>query len=136
MGQYYTLVNLDKKEKVEAHRIGCGMKLWEWAANPQGSVLVLLCGWSTELAGGDPDWYDPDIREIAGRWAGDRIALVGDYYDPEVDVKRLNLPTWDEIEEYTDISRLLVRAWNKFIEIPDLKFEPYERYRNESMGVI
>lgn len=52
------------------------------------------------------------LSPIAGRWAGDRIAFVGDY-----DSSRL----WDVLPEFRNISKELVEEWNAFIELPDLK---------------
>jgi hypothetical protein len=77
MGQYWKLVNLDKKEFVHPHEIGCGLKLGEMVAASPGipAAMVMLCAAMPVARGGG------DFREkgIVGRWAGDRIALVGDY---------------------------------------------------------
>lgn len=76
MGQYHVIVNLDKKEVVYPHALGCGLKLWEQIANhpSTGEALIILLACSNGRGGGDfAD--DPMI----GRWAGDRIAVVGDY---------------------------------------------------------
>ena len=35
MGQYWKAVNLDKREFVHPHRLGCGLKLWEQLAKSQ-----------------------------------------------------------------------------------------------------
>jgi hypothetical protein len=124
MGQYYVLANIDRQEYIHGHEIGGGIKLWEWAANPQGAVLTLLCGWSNEAGGGDPDWEDEDIKKIAGRWAGNRIIFVGDYFDPEKEDRGIPLPSYTEVKEtYQNISDILVPAWNKFIELDDMKLE-------------
>ena len=53
MGQYFTLANLDKKEYVCPWCLGGGAKLWEWAANANGSVLTILLRKSDEGGGGD-----------------------------------------------------------------------------------
>lgn len=108
MGQYWKVVNLDKREFVDPHKLGCGLKLWEQLANHPGtgSALIILCAAMPEPRGGgdfdlDENWHGPertfpehntspgpmpeDYSAIAartiGRWAGDRIALVGDYAD-------------------------------------------------------
>jgi len=108
MGQYWIPVNLDKKEFIMPHKLGSGLKLWEQLANhpgPGGALIVLCAAMPQARGGGDFDmtdnWHGPErtfpqhngspgpmpesYPEIAsqtiGRWAGDRIALVGDYAD-------------------------------------------------------
>jgi hypothetical protein len=106
MGQYFTLVNLDKREYVCPWCIGGGAKLWEWAANTSSSVISLLIRKSDE--GGRGDYYGyrrgcgeggpihGPLSSIVGRWAGDRIALVGDY-----DSSKL----WNEVAEHQRAGR-------------------------------
>lgn len=127
MGQYFTLVNLDKKEYVCPWCIGGVAKLWEWAANNWGAVVTILIRKSDSGGGGDFYGYssgsgeggpvNPPLSFIVGRWAGDRIALVGDY-----DSSKL----WDELPKFRNISKEVVETWNDFIELPDkkLKFNP------------
>ena len=106
MGQYWKVVNLDKKEFVMPHKLGCGLKLWEQLANHPGTgaALVILCAAMPRPRGGGdfdldenwhgeervfprdnvqpgpmPDEYPAIAARTIGRWAGDRIALVGDY---------------------------------------------------------
>jgi hypothetical protein len=106
MGQYWFAVNLDKKEFVNPHQLGAGLKLWEQLANHPGTgaALVILCAAMPEPRGGgdldlNENWHGPErtfpkynispapmpddyqtvARRTIGRWAGDRIALVGDY---------------------------------------------------------
>src|SRR5207248_2065977 len=93
---------------------------YEWAANTQGAIFTLLLRKSDEGGGGDYFGYRRGFDEgspvpahaIAGRWAGDRVALVGDY-----DSSRL----WGELDSFRNISREVVETWNDFIELPDLK---------------
>jgi hypothetical protein len=82
------LVNLDKKEFVSPHKLGCGLKLWEQLANhpSTGTALIVLCAAMPEARGGGDLEEDP----IIGRWAGDRIAFVGDYAEDS------DLPEGDE----------------------------------------
>jgi len=57
----------------------------------------------------------PSARDsIVGRWAGDRVALVGDYDDSRI---------WEELPTFRNISAELVAAWNDFIEIGEMKME-------------
>jgi hypothetical protein len=145
MGQYWIPVNLDKKECISPHKLGSGLKLWEQLANYPGvggALIVLTAAMPEPRGGGDFDmtsnWHGPErtfpehnlspgpmptdypsiARQVIGRWAGDRIAIVGDYAEPD------DLPDDDasvifekcsdafyepdkEGNEYTDISDLV-----------------------------
>lgn len=110
MGQYFLVIDLDKKEYISPHELDSGAKLWEICANNISRVLPFLLRMSSETGGGD-------IHEgyvTAGRWAGDRIVVVGDY-------DRSHLYQ-DAIEsgEYKDISEQVKKDYNKFIEDEDL----------------
>lgn len=140
MGQYFKAVNLDKREVVCPWCLGGGAKLWEWAANPQGAIFTLLLRQSTGSGGGDYYGYrtmhlsveQPEALHqalcaaatveaqpihalpdsIVGRWAGDRVTLVGDYDDSKL---------WDQLPAFRNVSAELVEAWNSFIDIPEMK---------------
>ena len=107
MGQYYLIVNLTKREFIDPRKLGIGLKAIEQFASfpgmPQALFALLIC--SNGRGGGDlalyessnygppgQDWspkepvaeYDGnytrhEFREVIGRWAGDRIAVIGDY---------------------------------------------------------
>jgi hypothetical protein len=111
MGQYFLIVNLDKKEYLSPHRLGCGAKLWEISANNPTRLFPLLLRKSSEGGGGDIQKDYPS----AGRWAGDRIVVVGDY-----DKSGLY-----EIaqKEFKEISGQVVKDYNNFIEEPDMKIK-------------
>ena len=81
MGQYWIPVNLDKREYVDPHKLGTGLKLWEQIANhpSTGVALLILCAAMPEARGGGDLEPDP----IIGRWAGDRIAIIGDYAEDD-----------------------------------------------------
>jgi hypothetical protein len=106
MGQYWFPVNLDKGEFISPHKLGAGLKLWEQLANSPGTgaALIILCAAMPEARGGgdldvETNWHGPErtfpkhnmgpgpmpeaypaiAKRTIGRWAGDRIALVGDY---------------------------------------------------------
>ena len=109
MGQYFKAVNTNKQEYVCPWCIGGGAKLWEWAANTQGSIFTLLLRKSSATGGGDFGGPAQQLIElndttsfsdvlakavaqegeeistppesIVGRWAGDPVFLVGDYDD-------------------------------------------------------
>jgi len=82
MGQYWIPVNLNKREFIMPPKLGNGLKLWEqFASHPgTGAALIALCAAMPEKrGGGDIDLREVDEEVVVGRWAGDRIALVGDY---------------------------------------------------------
>ncbi len=114
MGQYFKAVNISKKEYVCPWCVGQVAKLWEWSANPHGSIFTLLLRKSSEGGGGDfhGPTYEQDKNAIPGRWAGDHVCLVGDYDESRI---------WDHIDGYRNISKELVEPWNNFIEIPAMK---------------
>lgn len=73
MGQYFVIVNLDKKEFLDPRKIGGGLKLWEMTHNEGGAFTAL--GYLLAQNG--------DCTDI-GRWAGDRIVIAGDYSGSEL----------------------------------------------------
>ena len=83
MGQYWYVVNLDKKEYLYPHKLGSGLKLWEQLAasgHGSGAALVILCAAMPVARGGGDLRKDDDVsKRTIGRWAGDRVALIGDY---------------------------------------------------------
>jgi hypothetical protein len=80
MGQYHIPVNIDKREYLNPHKFGNGMKMLEWGTGG-GTVagLTVLLACSHNRGGGD---LHGDIGDIGGRWAGDRIIVLGDYTEP------------------------------------------------------
>jgi len=85
MGQYHKIVNLDRKEYLDPHKLGCGLKQWEQLANHPGTgaaLLVLLASASTGAGGGDfAAGNEAGAPTVIGRWRGERIAMIGDYDD-------------------------------------------------------
>ena len=57
MGQYYVVVNIDKKEYMRSEG---GVKLMEWSYNRNSLVLNLM-------------------RKLANEWKNDRVFVIGDY---------------------------------------------------------
>jgi len=113
MGQYFRAVNATKREFVCPWCIAGGAKLWEWAVNRQGAIFTVLLRKSDQTGGGDYGQHGEaqDLRavdSIVGRWAGDVVYLIGDY-----DSSKL----YENSEEFTNISGLLVSVWNEFVEI-------------------
>lgn len=93
MGQYYFIVNLDKKQFIHPHKFGDGMKLMEFACSSPGTMtaLAVLLSDGNGRGGGDLQSKNP----IIGSWAGDRVVIAGDYADgerflPSVERRNLN----------------------------------------------
>lgn len=82
MGQYYKIVNLDKKEFLEPHDFDDGAKLMEFGLSGMGvmSGLAILLADGNGLGGGDLGSENP----IIGSWKGDRIVVAGDYSEKMV----------------------------------------------------
>jgi len=140
MGQYFRIVNLDKKEWIEPST----WKLWEICANNDIRMLGYLLatnnpdGTSVIKHFTDPEkakrkygesfkilYYDEKYKmgfgvpkcEYFGRWCGDRIAIVGDYADQATNAK--GLPTFHELEqnpEWKNITNEVAEEFNVFIE--------------------
>jgi len=79
MGQYYKVVNLDKRQYLHAHQFGEGLKLLEFGCSAGGTMtaLALLLASGNGRGGGD----HPSKNPLIGSWAGDRIVIAGDYGD-------------------------------------------------------
>ncbi len=76
MGQYWKVVNLDKKQYLDPWDLDTGAKLWEQLANPNtGRALIMLLAPLPRKRGGG----DLDPNPMLGAWTGDRIVMVGDY---------------------------------------------------------
>lgn len=80
MGQYYYIVNIDKKQFLHPHDFGDGLKLLEFGSSGCGTMtaLAVLLADGNGRGGGDLHSDNP----IVGSWAGDRIVIAGDYADP------------------------------------------------------
>ena len=91
MGQYHKLFNLDKKEFVKGHDIDNGLKLMEQCGfqKSTSTALWLLLACSNGRGGGDAKQHP-----LIGTWAGDRIAVIGDYAEPD------DIPGLDASEMY------------------------------------
>jgi hypothetical protein len=93
MGQYHSLFNLDKLEVVNPHNLGFGAKQREHSGYGGGSladILYVLCAYKESRGGGD--WANDNSEKTGmfseiengvfkGRWHGDRVAVIGDYYE-------------------------------------------------------
>ena len=75
MAQGLRLVNLDKKEFVASDDLGLGEKFWEQQSTypTTGDILFLLVYGPYD----DGIGSDKNISDALGRWAGDRVTVVG-----------------------------------------------------------
>ena len=126
MGQYHTLVNLTKQEYIEPHDIGNGLKLAEqvgWEGSTS-SALFLLLACSNGRGGGDVPHH-----ALVGHWAGDKIAVIGDYSEDDdiegCDAKNIyyslpeNNASLPEHLQYTNISREVWSMMITCLEMPE-----------------
>ena len=87
MGQYYKVVNIDKKEYMYSDG---GIKLMEWSYNRNPLVLNIM-------------------KKLANEWKGDRVFVVGDYalsgdrIDNESNEKDYDYDLLEKIEKELDI---------------------------------
>lgn len=79
MGQYHLPINVSKKQFIDPHKFDDGLKLLEFGASGDGTMLALavLLSDSNGRGGGDLHSSSP----IIGSWAGDQIVIAGDYGD-------------------------------------------------------
>lgn len=83
MGQYYMIVNLDKKQFLDPHKFGNGLKLCEFGSGLTMMGLAVLLSEGNGQGGGD--LFVPEENpfcDLIGSWAGDRIVVTGDYAEP------------------------------------------------------
>ncbi len=144
MGQYFIIVNLDKKEYIKPSLL----KLWEICANNDVRILGYLLATNNpdgthlmrsfkmrpeEVREKYPDWepvyYNEEYgytiakkkTKYFGRWCGDRIAVVGDYAD---EATNYDGPSYHHIEAtFRDITEEAVKEFNEFIELDELKIK-------------
>lgn len=119
MGQYHFVCNLDRKEYLHPHRFGDGLKLLEfgscYAAGGTLTGLAILLSEQNGRGGGDLHGDLDDTRasylmeNYVGRWAGDRIAIIGDYFTSDDKVASQGNP-WRDEDEWDDISEPVVQT--------------------------
>lgn len=136
MGQYYMVVDLDKREFLHPHRLGSGLKVWEICAGNLPRVLAYLLKQSTGQGGGDP--RPRDKFPNCGRWAGDRVVIVGDYDETEA-FQGLYREVQDK-EFWTEISPFVAPEFNRFVEFQDKQVDepvaPEECEHGETWTVV
>lgn len=139
MGQYFVFVNEDKQEYIHPHKLASGLKFWEILASPVATrALVFLLRRSNEGGGGDINTttYQENKKKFVGRWAGDKISLVGDYDESNIYQKCMDASeladhnkwlTEQKREDekltkkdlFTDITDKMLKEYNEFIDIDE-----------------
>jgi hypothetical protein len=110
MGQYYMVVNLDKKQYIRPHAFDDGAKLLEFgcSAGSTMTALALLLSSGNGRGGGDHPSSAPPI----GSWAGDRIVVAGDCGDKSLFTddpdRNLYMLARDDFEDVPDAVRPLL----------------------------
>lgn len=105
MGQYFLIVDLDKKEFVNPHVLGMGRKLCDIPLGKSWGILPYLLTnveeWSNETPSKKLVWV--------GHWAKDKIVYLGDYEDPQLasrveeTFKDISWDVRDEYEQFFDL---------------------------------
>lgn len=116
MGQYHMIANVDKKQFLNPHRFGSGIKLLEFGSDGRSAMtgLAILLTTSNNRGGGDLRSDHP----IIGTWAGDRVIIAGDYADPGLfmdDAERAKYPEQNVYaltteDDWTDVSYPVIEA--------------------------
>jgi len=118
MGQYYKIVNIDKKEYLHPHAFGDGLKLMEFGSSAGGTLTGLAILLADGNGHGGGDFHEEDVKEpIAGRWKGDKIVIAGDYADPGSFIPdtykgdhEISLYEFIDREKWDNISAMVIQA--------------------------
>ena len=135
MGQYHLTCNLDKREYLHPHKLGDGLKLMEFGCSAMGTMtaLAVLLSEQNGRGGGDLHADDALSRIYIGRWAGDRIAIIGDYWEPDDPIAGKTTTPWDDLEadesQWVDVSQIMIRVLS---EDPYLEKALAERWQPSS----
>ncbi len=105
MGQYYYVVNVDKKQYLHPHRFDDGLKAREFGSG--GKTMQALHALLTKSdSGGGGDYnHASDDYGIIGSWAYDRIVIIGDY-----DSSNLYEKCYESYEEISSKVLPVIRA--------------------------
>ena len=139
MGQYHYILNFDKKEFISPSQLGSGLKFLEQLYSSPSSVHAVFMLITCSYGRGGGDIFPPteELNEIdqseltgkynrevvgtnssgprdpvIGRWAGDRVAVVGDYSKPDdipggIDPSSAFYDAVSAPSEWTDITNMV-----------------------------
>lgn len=145
MGQYFVAVNKTKKEFICPWCVGGVAKLWEWAANPWGSLFTILLRKSDASGGGDFYGYAPKTMnaehlsqaEQASAFAESLMEITAKEGAPAHPAPGTIVGRWagDEVYlvgdydssqlfgeafgSYQNVSQEVVETWNSFMDLED-----------------
>ena len=105
MGQYHKLINITKKEYVVGYDIGILAKHYEQIGFEGSMADVLYClmiAQGNDYRGGG----DVSGHKYIGRWTGDDVAIVGDYYDDKLGDNHKYYNLYDEVEANKDYKNI------------------------------
>ena len=110
MGQYYKIVNKTKKEYLDPHTFGNGIKLMEFVSDGRGVLqgLAILLADGNGRGGGDLH----SDNKLIGSWAGDKVYVSGDYSDSGL---------YEKAEKYKDINEISEKLKHRLLD--DVKKE-------------
>jgi hypothetical protein len=111
VGQYYKIVNLDKKQYITFSVFGNGPKFHEFAHSEAGMMTALAVLLVDGHKGGSGDLCTKSA--VAGSWAGDRIVVAGDYAEPDRFGFKSTLYDCDDNPEFVNISEPVMLAMLK-----------------------
>jgi hypothetical protein len=80
--QHHVIINLDKRQFLEPHDFGDQATLTEFGNQAQGTMtaLAVLLARDNGFGAGDLQLpHEMPDRALIGSWAGDRLAIVGDF---------------------------------------------------------
>jgi hypothetical protein len=144
MGEYFRIVNLDKKEYIDPHECEGGVKFWEVVVNPKMPQLLAYI-----------------LNNYDGIWAGDRITIIGDYdqgfsgvdnatiynlcinqNSPDFEEGFDSINKWrkengykpvNKSDLFKEVSRDIIKEFNDYTQTEDCKIEPRD-YEAEEKG--
>ena len=149
MGEYFRIVNLDKKEYIDPHECEGGVKFWEVVVNPKMPQLLAYI-----------------LNHYDGIWTGDRVGIVGDYDESYSGIDHStiyelcinqNSPDFEESFQhlnkyrkenghepvkksdlFKEISRDIIKEFNDYTQHEECKIEPrdYEEEKKRLEGYM
>lgn len=109
MGQYYKIINIDTRQKLEPFDYDNGMKLTEWSYDRNLMVLAMM-------------------NLLREEWKGDRVYVVGDYADAD-DMTETWMQTYKDALESINSKDTLYHAAKDFERIAPA--DPAKRFKLE-----